>query len=207
MLDEEEAKRFTEHESMKTKFDEQQSTDVTLAECLQLFEERETLGKDNMWYCSTCKEHVRASKQLQIWTLPEVLIVHLKRFSQGKWNVNKLTAMVDFPLEGLDLKEFVHGPVGDASTTYDLFGVSNHMGGLGGGHCWCCRGGGVWSLLPLSHSSSSPLPSFPPLTSPPLSSPPLHQTKTRPTASLRMAASGTTLTTHTSARHILVTPR
>ena len=40
----------------------------------------ETLDEKNTWYCSACKDHVMATKTLQVWTLPEVLVVHLKRF-------------------------------------------------------------------------------------------------------------------------------
>lgn len=33
-----------------------------------------------MWYCSKCKEHKEATKQMAVHRLPEILIVHLKRF-------------------------------------------------------------------------------------------------------------------------------
>jgi hypothetical protein len=33
-----------------------------------------------MWYCNRCKDHKQARKQLTVWTLPQILIVHLKRF-------------------------------------------------------------------------------------------------------------------------------
>ncbi len=32
-------------------------------------------------YCPRCKAHVCADKKLDLWNLPEVLVVHLKRFS------------------------------------------------------------------------------------------------------------------------------
>ncbi len=32
-------------------------------------------------YCPRCKAHVCADKKLDLWSLPEVLVVHLKRFS------------------------------------------------------------------------------------------------------------------------------
>ncbi len=34
----------------------------------------------------------------------------------------------------LDLSELVHSP-DDTQPLYDLFAVSNHFGGMGGGHC------------------------------------------------------------------------
>lgn len=50
-------------------------------------------------YCSVCKEHREATKQISIWKLPPVLILHLKRFSySGHAHKYKLKEMVDFPL-------------------------------------------------------------------------------------------------------------
>ena len=55
------------------------------------------------WFCPRCKEHRQASKKLDLWKVPEVLVVHLKRFSYSKYWRDKLDTPVDFPLEGLDL--------------------------------------------------------------------------------------------------------
>jgi hypothetical protein len=38
--------------------------------------------------------------------LMQVLILHLKRFSQGKYRRKKLECTVDFPLEGLDMTPY-----------------------------------------------------------------------------------------------------
>lgn len=67
----------------------------------------QVLGADNTWYCPQCKEHQRAKKRMELWTLPDVLIVHLKRFSQDRWHRHKVTTLVDFPFEGLDLGRYV----------------------------------------------------------------------------------------------------
>ena len=40
----------------------------------------EELDKDNEWYCSQCKKHQLATKQLQLWRSPDILVVQLKRF-------------------------------------------------------------------------------------------------------------------------------
>ena len=42
--------------------------------------------------------------------------------------------MVDFPMSGLDLTGYVKHRE-DPEPVYDLFAVSNHFGGMGGGHC------------------------------------------------------------------------
>lgn len=65
---------------------------------------------------------------------------HLKRFSNnGRFSLggDKIDAFVDAPLRGLDLSGVVKGPLknNDDNLIYDLYAVSNHYGGLGGGHC------------------------------------------------------------------------
>mmetsp|Transcript_9915 Transcript_9915/g.23668 ORF Transcript_9915/g.23668 Transcript_9915/m.23668 type:complete len:781 (-) Transcript_9915:317-2659(-) len=106
---------------------------VTLASCLGYFLQHERLGEQDSWYCPSCKDHVQADKKLDLWSLPEVLVVHLKRFSYTTRLRDKIAAMVDFPLRGLDLSPHVlrEQPI---PPVYDLFAVSNHIGGLGGGH-------------------------------------------------------------------------
>jgi ubiquitin C-terminal hydrolase len=37
---------------------------------------------------------VQADKKLDLWSLPEVLVVHLKRFSYTRWNRDKLDTQV-----------------------------------------------------------------------------------------------------------------
>lgn len=49
-------------------------------------------------YCPVCKKHQLATKKLDLWSLPEVLIIHLKRFSYTKFTREKLDSIVDFPL-------------------------------------------------------------------------------------------------------------
>lgn len=61
----------------------------------------------------------------------------------------KINLPVDFPLEGLDITPFVRGgvPQGRAPPVYDCIAVSNHMGGMGGGHytAYARRGeGAAW---------------------------------------------------------------
>jgi len=65
--------------------------------------------------------------------MPQILVVHLKRFLYSKWSREKLGSLVEFPVEGLDLSSFVLGKT-EKPPIYDLFAVSNHSGGLGGGH-------------------------------------------------------------------------
>lgn len=107
---------------------------VTLNDCLDEFGKAEILSENDAWYCPRCKEHRRASKKFELWTAPDILVIHLKRFSsQGRLR-DKLDVKVDFPVEGLDLSHRVASQEEGKSPIYDLFAVDNHYGGLGGGH-------------------------------------------------------------------------
>ena len=48
---------------------------------------------------------VQAHKKLDLWNLPEILVIHLKRFSYSHRFRDKIDALVNFPLEGLDLSQ------------------------------------------------------------------------------------------------------
>ncbi|VDN12935.1 unnamed protein product [Dibothriocephalus latus] len=57
-----------------------------------------------------------------------ILVIHLKRF-RTMFRINKINEFVDCPLEGLKIRNSRN-----QEHIYDLVAVSNHMGGLGGGH-------------------------------------------------------------------------
>src|SRR3546814_934545 len=76
----------------------------------------------------------QAWKQFFLWRTPPVLVIHLKRFQYDGMFRDKLDQVVDFPLEGLDLTPHVLDSRVEHAAIYDLYAVSNHYGGLGGGH-------------------------------------------------------------------------
>ncbi|RPD76448.1 cysteine proteinase [Lentinus tigrinus ALCF2SS1-7] len=131
----------------------QKQKGLTLQDCLDEFTREEKLGEDDLWYCPRCKKHQQATKGMDLWKVPDILIVHLKRFSNSRMLRDKIDTFVDFPIEGLDLSSMVgERSVGkrlqeegvdvealglhdlDEPLMYDLFAVDEHLGGLGGGH-------------------------------------------------------------------------
>ncbi len=64
---------------------------------LQKWSTAERLSEDNMWYCNRCKDHKQARKQLTVWTLPHILIVHLKRFIYNKYERRRDSKLVRCP--------------------------------------------------------------------------------------------------------------
>lgn len=131
---ENEAEKYVKHASMEVP---QQQMTVRLQECIELFTTVETLEEENPWYCPVCKKHQLATKKLDLWSLPEVLIIHLKRFSYTKFTREKLDSIVEFPLRDLDFSDFLLRKTlssEEPPSRYDLIAVSNHYGGLRDGH-------------------------------------------------------------------------
>uniref|UniRef100_A0A3P9NXZ1 Ubiquitin carboxyl-terminal hydrolase n=1 Tax=Poecilia reticulata TaxID=8081 RepID=A0A3P9NXZ1_POERE len=129
--DEQEAEAYEKHDSMLQP--QKKKTTVGLKECIELFTTMETLGEHDPWYCPTCKKHQQATKKFDLWSLPRILVVHLKRFSYNRCWRDKLDTLVDFPIRDLNMSEFVCDPKA-GPYVYDLIAVSNHYGGMGGGH-------------------------------------------------------------------------
>lgn len=112
-------------------------------DCFNLFITPEVLDKDNTWYCSNCKDHKQATKTMEIYTTPKILIIHLKRFRTNRVSSigsffytsssSKITSLIEYPVVGLDLRNYVLGKY-EKEPIYDLFAISNHYGGMGGGH-------------------------------------------------------------------------
>ncbi|KAF0688031.1 Aste57867_20313 [Aphanomyces stellatus] len=150
---------------------------VPLSHCLDAFTSEEKISET---YCSSCCEHQEMTKKLEIWRLPPVMVIQLKRFQYTQTYRRKLASLVQFPVHGLNLASCVapfeefpskypekkkpepvkipdEQPVQDTAATninrvrrgytntnleqsrclethYDMYGVVNHQGALGGGH-------------------------------------------------------------------------
>ncbi|GFR59957.1 ubiquitin carboxyl-terminal hydrolase 31-like [Elysia marginata] len=125
---------------------------VSLDECFKLYTQEEKLSGEDAWTCPHCKQQQPGTiKTLGLWSLPDILVLHLKRFKQTGFRRSKLNTLVDFPVEGLDMSPYLaknkkggggcDGNTFSASSqlrpddhTYDLLGVSNHYGDMMGGH-------------------------------------------------------------------------
>jgi ubiquitin carboxyl-terminal hydrolase 31 len=66
----------------------------------------EKLGQEDAYHCPQCNQKREAVKRLGVWSVPDVLVIHLKRFrhqSTVPTTTSKLETRVDFPLEGFDM--------------------------------------------------------------------------------------------------------
>jgi len=115
-----------------------------IAECFQTFTQEEILDGAEKPTCEKCKKRRKCTKKFLIERCPKVLVIHLKRFAGQRYRT-KLSTHVIFPTE-LDIKQYT---VAKESRRYQLFGVSNHIGGTAGGHytAYCKHpDSGKWNL-------------------------------------------------------------
>jgi len=128
-------KEGKKEEEENKKEDEEEIDDgkMTLIKCLKKFCKEEQLQEGDEWYCPKCKEHVLAKKKMDLFYLPKILIICFKRFVKDSYRWEKNEDEVEFPINNLDLKDFVIGPDKNHSK-YDLFAVSQHYGSTGFGH-------------------------------------------------------------------------
>ncbi|KAM3618056.1 uncharacterized protein V6R79_014556 [Siganus canaliculatus] len=110
--------------------------EVTLRECLDLFSQEEKLDKENSPMCERCNRHTECTKRLSIQRFPQVIVIHLNRFTTSRWSISKSTVYVSFPLTKLDLGRY--GPVDCGPVLYDLYAICNHAGTVNMGHYTAC---------------------------------------------------------------------
>uniref|UniRef100_A0A8C2XAM7 ubiquitinyl hydrolase 1 n=1 Tax=Cyclopterus lumpus TaxID=8103 RepID=A0A8C2XAM7_CYCLU len=165
-----------------------QQHSCTLDECVQLYTKEEQLAPDDAWKCPHCKQLQQGMVKMSLWTLPDILILHLKRFRQVGERRNKLSTLVRFPLTGLDMAPHVvkrsqsmrnlnlgawpppwkqpsgqrHQPADvilPYDYLYDLYAVCNHHGGMHGGHYTAyCRNSVDAQWYSYDDSSVDPVP-------------------------------------------------
>lgn len=124
--------RCTEHESVQEVSQKSRKVQIRLEECFELLRTPEKLGKDDSWYCPNCKTHVQATKKMEIYRAPPILILHIKRFKSDGNSKEKVYNPVIFPDSNLDISKWVIGEF--SNHPYDLYAVCNHYGNLSGGH-------------------------------------------------------------------------
>jgi len=107
----------------------------TLDMCLQnYFNISENI---NSWNCEKCNKN-GCSKSIKSWSFPNYLIIHFKRF---KNDGTKIQTHIDFPIDDLDLTNYISKDKNDPNNyIYSLYAVNYHSGTADNGHYWSsCR--------------------------------------------------------------------
>ncbi|XP_030648580.1 ubiquitin carboxyl-terminal hydrolase 32 [Chanos chanos] len=109
-----------------------QAEPISLDSCLKAFTTEEELGEDELYYCSKCKTHRLATKKLDLWRLPPILIIHLKRFQfvNGRWI--KSQKIVRFPRENFDPSAFLTPRETDQNQQGWRDGLGEELSEMGG---------------------------------------------------------------------------
>jgi ubiquitin carboxyl-terminal hydrolase 4/11/15 len=124
---------FVEHSSCNIQLVKKKDV-ISISDCFNLYTKTEELSEQDYWHCSKCKSHQASTKKFDLWSLPEVLVVHLKRFSYSRSYRDKIDTQVEFPIKDLDMSSYLINKNPTTPTKYNLIAVSNHYGSLGGGH-------------------------------------------------------------------------
>lgn len=120
-----------------------------LSDCIKSYFKKEKLDSKNKWKCDSCKNDVQAKKMSFLWKLPEIVIVHLKRFDMktvgNRVMFSKLDHFVQFG-EYIDFAEYVAPDSPEQNTKFRLYAISCHTGGIQGGHyfSYCRNANGNW---------------------------------------------------------------
>ena len=126
-------KKFSFNYKERIKNEEEEDGKLTLKKCFDIFQKEEKLKEGDEWYCPHCKKHVLANKKMELYYLPKLLILCFKRFTKSSYFWEKNEEEIDFPINNLDMKDYVVGPDKEQSV-YDLFAVSQHSGSSSFGH-------------------------------------------------------------------------
>ncbi|CAM9480760.1 unnamed protein product [Discosporangium mesarthrocarpum] len=141
--------RASRDESWRGGGDTEEDEEVCcITNCFARFTAKEELGAPMS--CETCKAPMPKTKQMSFCSLPQVLVLHLKRFDSLA--DKKIRDFVRFPARGLDMGRYLTGwsnssdpsspadcqdgvqEVPPPHLPYDLFAVVNHTGSMTQGH-------------------------------------------------------------------------
>lgn len=120
-----------------------------VSDAIEKYLEEELLSGTERWHCDKCKKKVDARKKIDLWKLPPILVLHLKRFEfDSRTSRFRKTDVALSSPSMIDLAGYVSSWQRDGAC-YDVVCIANHTGSFGGGHYTAtCRVGdsdkGTW---------------------------------------------------------------
>lgn len=105
----------------------------SLSDAIRGFMVEEALSGNERWKCPRCKLRVDATKHIQVWKLPPVLVIHFKRFEYDTRTncYRKIQTELQSSLT-VNLEDFVDNQ--REPLIYDVVCVANHTGQFSSGH-------------------------------------------------------------------------
>ncbi|KAJ8509170.1 hypothetical protein ONZ45_g8633 [Pleurotus djamor] len=74
----------------------------------------------------TAQESAGQLRRFKCQRLPQYIILHFKRFTKNIFVEEKNPTIINFPLKGLDFKDYLDAPAGHPPTVYDLIANVTH---------------------------------------------------------------------------------
>lgn len=128
---------------------------ISLTKCLNNFIKIEELDSTNEWICPKCHTPQRAKTKISIYRIPHFIIIQLKRFNQ----LSKNNLLVEFPINGLDMSNYVLSNAEKYPLLYDLFAIANHSGDISFGHYYTiCKNPLTGQWFKYDDSNIEPIP-------------------------------------------------
>ena len=62
---------------------------------------------EDSYFCGKCKRKTKSLKKFYFSKMPKILVIHLKRFSFGKFKKGKINKSITFPETNLNLSKFM----------------------------------------------------------------------------------------------------
>ena len=114
---------------------EKTDKNITLFDCFDKHCERESLEGENAWFNETINKKQNVHKRLLFWSLPNVMIIDIKRFITSYTNrrMKKNQQFIDIPISNVDFSKYVEGYAKE-TFIYDLYAICNHHGQIECGH-------------------------------------------------------------------------
>jgi ubiquitin C-terminal hydrolase len=99
----------------------------TLMDCFSHYCAGEVMEGDNAWFNDKTGKYQNVKRGIVYWSLPNIMIIDLKRVQYTERGPAKITIPVEIPIRGMNLSSFVSGYKRE-SYIYDLYAMCNHHG-------------------------------------------------------------------------------
>ena len=111
-----------------------QDKNISLFDCFDKHCESELLQGENAWFNEKENKKQDVNKKLLFWSLPNVMIIDIKRFITSMTGKSKKNQQfIEIPINDVNFSKYVEG-YGKEGYIYDLYAICNHHGNIDGGH-------------------------------------------------------------------------
>jgi len=115
---------------------------LNIFSCLKELLKEKKISKEKLWYCKSCKEYREAIRKIDIFRLPRILIFQFKRFEDYILSNKKNTLLINFPINKLNMDDYIVGNKNNKHYIYELFAVNQYF--ENGKYTSICKNFNIW---------------------------------------------------------------